>query len=355
MKKFLIIFTALLCTASFISALEMKEGRIKLILHENSGRISIYYQNKLVSDEYTSLLLKQDPRTSGIIILIGNRTVRLGDSFEFEQTIESTRNGSAFVWTSKQLKITENFSFVTSSGGSIADGIKITLEIENISEDTLSVGMKYLFDTYLGESSKAESHFSTSDKALIDSETALKGIFPDYWVSSEKIDSDIGLLVMLDNKVVTPPDKVIFANWKRLDESGWTLNVKEGRNFNLLPYSINDSAVSHYYEPVRIPSGGKRIITLVLGNYSPKGFSDSKLEEKSSSLDDLYKRVSSDNPEGSIQSLENALKNELTLTEDLITHIERLLESEEPLSPDELKTLEIMIEKLETSRNRFED
>ena len=63
--------------------------------------------------------------------------------------------------------------------------------------------------------------------------------------------------MMLDNNIVTSPDKVIFSNWKRLDESGWTLNVKDGRNFNLLPYSINDSAVSHYYEPIRIPQGGK--------------------------------------------------------------------------------------------------
>ena len=354
-KLLLFILTLCIVFTAGISALEMKEGRIKLVLHENSGRISIYFQNKLVSDEYTSLLLKQDPRTSGIIILIGNRTVRLGDTFEFDQAIENTRDGSAFVWTSKQLKITENFSFVTSPGSSIADGVRIDLVIENISEETLSVGMKYLFDTYLGESSKAECHFYTAGNSAINSETELKGLLPEYWVSSEKIGGEIGLLVMLDNTVVTPPDKVIFANWKRLDESGWTLNIKEGRNFNLLPYSINDSAASHYYEPLRIPSGGKREISLVFGNYSSSGFSSSRMNEETSSLDDLYNRVSTDTSDGPILSTENAVKNELTLTEDLITHIDRLLESEEPLSADELDALQTMIDKLETSRNRFED
>jgi len=356
MKKLLIALMITGCIFIFnINALELKEGRIKLILHENSGRISIYYQNKLVSEEYTSLLLKQDPRTSGIILIVNNRLLRLGDTYEFKQTIENTRSGSSFVWESKQLKVTESFSFVTSSGSSIADGIKIDLEIENISEDSLSVGMKYLFDTYLGEGNRGDAHFYTSDNSVVDSETSIKGLLPDYWISSEALDSDVGLLVMLDNEVVTTPDRITFANWKRLDESGWTLNIKDDRNFNLLPYSINDSAVGHYYEPLRIPSGSKRVITLVLGNKSQSGFATTSKTATDSSLDDLYNRVASENTSGSVESQENSIRNELTLTEDLITHIDRLLESQEPLSEDEIETLRVMIETLEKTKVKFED
>ena len=159
---------------------------------------------------------------------------------------------------------------------------------------------------------------------------------------------------MLDNKVVTAPDKVIFANWKRLDESGWTLNIKEDRNFNLLPYSINDSAVCHYYEPIRVPSGGKRVITLVMGNVSDKGFSNTVRKDDQSTLDDLYNRVTSDTS-GSVISEENTIRNELTLTEDLITHIERLLDSNEPLTADELETLTTMIEKIESTKSKLDN
>jgi hypothetical protein len=356
MKKLLIALLIFGCilTAN-TTALELKEGRIKLILHENNGRISIYYQNKLVSEEYTSLLLKQDPRTSGITLMINNRLLRLGDTYEFKQSITNTRSGSAFEWESKQLKVTESFSFVTSPGSSIADGIKIDLEIENISEDSLSVGMKYLFDTYLGESTRNDAHFYISDNSSIDTETSLKGLLPDYWYSSGNKDSEVGLLVMLDNDIVTSPDRITFANWKRLDESGWTLNIKDERNFNLLPYSINDSAVSHYYEPIRLPVGSKRIITLVLGNKSQAGFASTSKTETDSSLDDLYNRVASENTSGSVESLENSIRNELTLTEDLITHIYRLLESNEPLSASELNTLNVMIETLEKTKEKFED
>ncbi|MDC7225880.1 MAG: hypothetical protein PQJ61_03850 [Spirochaetales bacterium] len=336
-----------------LCALELQEGRMKLILHESSGRISVYYQNKLVSEEFTSLLLKQDPRTSGIILLVDNKTQRLGDTFEYDQQLVETRSGAQFIWKSKTLEVTESFSFVTSENNSIADGIKIEIEITNISEETMSVGLKYLFDTWLGEENRGKAHFYTSEDADISSETVLQGILPDYWVSAESINADTGLLMMMDNKVVTQPDKVIFANWKRLDESGWTLNTKPNRNFNLLPYSINDSAVSHYYEPVRIPEGGSRKITLVLGNVSESGFIGTGKTEDASTLVDLYNRVSTDST--GLQSVDNIIKNELTLTEDFITHIDRLIDSDEPLSDDELDTLKVLIETLENTRNKFED
>ena len=355
MKKAIILLTVIFISIFNINALELKEGRMKLVLHETSGRFSIFYQNKLVSDEYTSLLLKQDPRTSGMTLIVNNKTERVGDTFEYDQSVNETRSGAEFNWKSKQLDITESFSFVTSTGNSIADGVKIDITIENISEETLSIGLKYLFDTYLGEENKSKVHFYLSDDSEIDSETQLKGILPDYWVSMESINSDTGLLVMLDNKIVTAPDKVIFANWKRLDESGWTLNVKNNRNFNLLPYSINDSAVSHYYEPVRIPSGSKRVITMVIGNVSKNGFTNTVKDEEASTLDDLYNRVTTDPVNSSLESSENNVKNELVLTEDLITHIERLLDSNKPLSSDELETLNTMIEKLETTQSKLED
>lgn len=354
MKKKAILTLLIFFTIFNLGALEIKEGRMKLVLHETSGRISIFYQDKLVSNDYTSLLLKQDPRTSGITLIVNNKTERVGDTFEYEQTVSETRTGAEFNWKSKRLDITESFSFVTSAGNSIADGIKIDVTIENISEETLSIGMKYLFDTYLGEENRSKVHFYLADDSEILSETLLKGIMPDFWVSSESIDATTGFLAMLDNKVVTAPDKVIFANWKRLDESGWTLNIKEDRNFNLLPYSINDSAVCHYYEPIRVPSGGKRVITLVMGNVSDKGFSNTVRKDDQSTLDDLYNRVTSDTS-GSVISEENTIRNELTLTEDLITHIERLLDSNEPLTADELETLTTMIEKIESTKSKLDN
>ncbi len=356
MKKYFLTLLAIIFITFNLHSLELKEGRMKLVLHENSGRISVYYQDQLVTDDYTSLLLKQDPRTSGIVLLVNNKTSRLGDTFEFDQTVSQTRSGAEFNWKSKTLDVTEAFSFVTSVGNSMADGIKIEITIKNISEETLSIGLKYLFDTWMGEDNKQKVHFYTSDGTEIKEETVLKGIMPDYWVSSPGYDSAAGLLMMLDNSVVTAPDKVIFANWKRLDESGWTLNTKDGRNFNLLPYSINDSAAAHYYEPLRVPAGSSRKITLVLGNVSKSGFSETQKDSSSSTLEDLYKRVSTDTTAGgNVESIENTVKNELTLTEDLITHIERLLESDEPLSDSELEALNTMINKLESTQKKFED
>ncbi len=354
MKKILTLILILSIFSSSVWALELKEGKMKLILHEESGRISIFCQNKLISEEYTSLLLSQDPRTSGITLIVNNKTMRMGDTYAFDQTVAETRSGAEFIWESNTLKVSENFSFVTSPKNNISDGVKIMVTIENISEETLSIGMKYLFDTWLGEKNKSRTHFYTSDGAEIDSETMLAGMMPDYWISAKGFNSDTGLLVMLDNESVTQPDNVVFANWKRLDESRHDFKVNSGRNFNLLPYSINDSAVSHYYAPLRVPPGGKRVITLILGNISNEGFINKSLKDNESSLDDLYNRIFTDKAD-ILETEENSVKNELTLTKDLITHIDRLLESNEPMSENEINTLKKMINKLEKTKSKFED
>jgi hypothetical protein len=71
---------------------------------------------------------------------------------------------------------------------------------------------------------------------------------------------------------VTVPDRVVFANWKRLSDASWSYESSADRTFSQLPYSVNDSAVSQYYDPRAIPPGTEVTITLLLGKFSRAGF-----------------------------------------------------------------------------------
>jgi hypothetical protein len=65
---------------------------------------------------------------------------------------------------------------------------------------------------------------------------------------------------------------VVFANWKRLNEASWSYESASTRNFNQLPYSINDSAAAQYYPQRKIAPGETYSVTLVMGLYNKEGF-----------------------------------------------------------------------------------
>jgi hypothetical protein len=255
---------ALAFCASTTSALELARGRMKLTLHEGMGRFSIAYQTDPAGGVYKPLLFEKDPRTSVTCLSAGGKVYRLGESKEFHETVERTSNGARFKWSSAFLSVTEEFTFLT-------DAIRIDLTLKNVSQKDLDVGVRSIFDTYLGEPSNV--HFMTDKLAEMSHETTItSGEKPAYWVSPLVGDpGKLGLMRMLSGNGITPPDRVVFANWKRLYDASWGYETSAARNFNLMPYSVNDSAVSEYFDPRRIPRGSEWKITSVMGKYVPSG------------------------------------------------------------------------------------
>jgi hypothetical protein len=252
--------------------IDLTEGRLRVTLYDGIGRFSIAYLSNTRENAYSPLLVAQDPRTSMLSIVVGNKVYRMGEGTEFAQSAEKTADGARFLWKSTLLTITESFSFVSSSASTPADGVRIDLTIRNTSRQDLNVGARYLFDTYLGEASFV--HFRTNSLTDVTKELALSGpALPLYWVSPLPNDpEELGLQVMSSGEGITVPDRVVFANWKRLSDASWSYTVSAARNFNLLPYSVNDSAVCQYYEPRTVTRGSELTLTLCLGKFNAAGF-----------------------------------------------------------------------------------
>jgi hypothetical protein len=265
--------SVLLCLCAFAAGgLDLTEGRLRLTLYEGIGRFSLSYLSNSRESAYTPLLVAQDPRTTALSIVVGNKVSRLGEGSEFAQSVERTPEGARFLWKSGLLTVTESFSFVSSEGSSSANGLRVDLEVKNTSRQDLMVGLRYLFDTYLGEASFL--HFRTSAVPDVTRELTVSGdAMPQYWVSPLADDpEELGLQVMTGGEGITVPDKVVFANWKRLNDTSWSYATSSSRNFNLLPYSVNDSAVAQYYEPRKLEKGSSFAVTLCMGKYTPAGF-----------------------------------------------------------------------------------
>ena len=347
-RKFLLAGIILLLGSSLFG-LELKQGRMKVVLHENTGRFSAYYLTDVRRNRYTPFLLDDDPRTSVMSLLVGNKVYRMGESFDFSQSVQKTADGAAFIWKSGFLEIHQEFTFISSAESSLSDGFIITVTIRNIAESPVSVGMRYLFDTYIGEDD--EVHFSTPSRASVREELDYTGSLPDYWVSTGSRTEPIALQVMLRGPGITKPDRLILANWKRLNDSSWNYDSSGSRNFNLLPYSINDSAACIYYNPVQIPSGGERVITMVLGQYSAAGFA--LTERTDEEISELYtKTVSSDT--SAADPMEIARTDLLTI-KDLLDRIDGLIVSGSKVPQDQIDAIAQIVQNLEERKKQHEE
>jgi hypothetical protein len=265
-------------------SLELSRGPIKLVLHEDIGRFSLYYENPEQSGEYIPLFLDKDPRTSVLSVLQGNQVHRLGESSLFRMSVEQTTAGARFVWLSAALQIQQDFSFFPPDKTSMATGIRIVLTIKNISNNSLKTGARYLFDTYLGE--QEETHFQTDTTDTTDTideinyETAFTSADDIKYLESYSKEKDVRFRFLNSGNAVTAAEKIICANWKRLNEAPWDYEVSSRRNFNLLPYSINDSAFAVLYSQKTLAAGESYEISSVCGN-----FTDTVVSTASDTLD----------------------------------------------------------------------
>ncbi len=350
MKRQLIVLVSvfLILVPTALSSLTIEQGRVRLVLHEDSGRFSLYYLSDIDTDKYVSLLFQRDPRTSSTGILHNNRVITLGSSNAFTQNTAETSQGAQFTWTSAQLEIRQTFRFVKSNPSGLADGIRIDTTIINKSENIQSVGVHHLFDTYLGE--KRDAHFFTSDNEQLASETGYSLRPPSYWVSptEQELDSFEGLISMLKGSGITLPDKVVFANWKRLSENLWNMQVQGNRNFNLLPYSINDSAVCQFYDPIKLAAGARRSITAAIGAFTGRPLQITATE---SNLDQILSSTKSDSSGKSRQQL---VREDLIAVNDVISQINSLLSFPEDISEEKIEVLEKSLNNLREKQSQYQ-
>ncbi|MDR2177336.1 MAG: hypothetical protein LBP20_04750 [Treponema sp.] len=267
-KRLALVFLALAPVLS-ASGAEYEDGFIRLSLNPALGRFSLYYLTNPAYRKYEALFMDQDPRTSVLTLKLNNKTYRLGESREFNIREGGTARQPSLIFESSTLVVRQEFSFICTGNSLAANGIKISFHIENKSRRRIQAGLRLLLDTKLGETSITP--FITDNRMIQEESVFNAGDGLDgYWVSGSA--DGPALMGSLAAGVDRVPDSVHIANWKRLNDVPWSLDFVQGRKFNNPPYSIRDSAVAYYYEPVRIDGGEQVSFYLLLAFRDTKGF-----------------------------------------------------------------------------------
>jgi hypothetical protein len=346
-KKIYLLAVLLGCMATplALNAAEYTDGRIRLVLHEGTGRFSLYYMTDIASGRYEPFFVDQDPRTSFLSVIFNDHSYRLGETSVFRSRLGGTQENPALVFESSFLQITEEFSFIRTADSVLTNGVGITIKIENRSSQQAAIGTRFLLDTNLGEGT-SQTPFITNTRSIT-SEFAIEPRAENgekWWISRNDRLSLMGSVSLGENQ---NPDFIHFANWKRLNDVPWKTAVSQGRNFNFLPYSIGDSAVCYYFEPVLIGRGETVNKSILLAAGDEKGFTAynntagageelSRILQESASPQNLQ----TDSPEN-----ENAIRTDLILLRDLIARLDEYINNDS-VTADELTAIELVINRL---------
>ena len=256
---FLIIFIILVLN---IGANETKDNYIQMLINEKTGRYSLSFLNDTKKKKYKQLIYRNS-NTSFLDVRVDDVTYRLGSSRAFKTRVDRENKEPVVFYESSFLTVKTSFTPVKTISSPTANGIRITIQLINKNEEVSSVGLRFLVDTYLGEGSKyipfiTENNNITREK-IIEGSSNQK-----YWISRGKDISLMGSIADPLDDTAVRPDYLHFANWKKLSDVPWKAPYHEGRSFNNLPYSIGDSAVSYYWEPVFLNKGGTVTYTVYL-------------------------------------------------------------------------------------------
>jgi hypothetical protein len=330
-----------LTALSGLGAAEYAEGRIKLVLHENTGRFSLYYMTDIVKEQYEPLFVDKDPRTSFITVMTGDRTYRLGEASVFKFRPGGSPDRPAFIFESPFLSVTQEFSFIQTVDSSLTNGIRINITVENKGEQLIMAGLRFLLDTSLGEGGRP--HFMTNTRSF-SSEAVIDGGNSDRWWITRN--DKFGFMGNIFVGGITNPDLIHFANWKRLNDVPWKTPYVSGRNFNFLPYSINDSAVSYYFDPAPLGRGERRTLSMLLAAEDPNGFAQYNTGSNNE-LTQILQRSGEAAPAGPVSALNPAgyTWEDLLILRDLVSRIDGYLAAGS-VSDEELMTIELVLSRI---------
>lgn len=349
MKRRFPVLPILVLLAGPVFPAEFTDGPVKLVLHEATGRFSLYYLNNGSDARFEPFFVDQDPRTSSLSLIVNDRTYRLGEASAFRVSIDSTvPSRPAIVFESSFLLVSQEFSFIRSSAAALSGGILMTIRIENKNEQELAVGLRFLLDTYLGER-RSSPPFITNIRSIF-SETVINAKDDDRWWISRN--DSLGLMGSIPGTDGLGNGSIHMANWKRLNDVPWKVGYSQGRNFNFLPYSVGDSAVCYYYEPVPIARGEARTISIQLAAEEEGGFAryGAASNDQLSRLlqESAWALSSAPPPEGAPADPRWA---DLVTIRDLLNQLDDYMAGGGTVSEEELAAIELIITRLQSRYN----
>lgn len=314
---------------------------IKLAVSNENGSFILYGRNN-VNDSWTPLIFEDESPTSYFRFFKNDFRISFGEGGVGRYSeIDIQGSKIIYFWQDSTIKINIKYSLVSSDSTKSADTLLIDLNIENKLNNDYDIDFFVCVDTYFGE--KTKNHFIMPGNYILQNESEIPSEASISNVLTYDDKKKIGLNLIFGKEDQVVPDRIFFANWKRVNESISSFKVKEGRNFNLEPYSINDSAVFIEYKDEKIYPNRNHTYRFILSMKSDINLDIDKKETKK----DIIKR-------NRIEAEEKINIINLNLSEllALLDKINKKLESGEKISEEDIKASNMILEEIKKRKNK---
>lgn len=252
--KIRITLLFLLVTA-YLPALTWQTGNVRIQVDDKTGSPIIY--SRLSPDNEWIPLLVDSPSSTYIGLYVDGNEVIINGNREFLLRMEEEEKTLALIFDNNLIRVEQRFSLREPQGS--APYLLMTLSVTNGGSNGINLGIKSIWDTRFN---RGETHFYADGKA-VGKETAYSGDdLPGLILSAG---TEVGQKLYFNPLTETPPDRLVLANWNRLDREGWDYAPQGEVSFSDLPFSVNDSAIALYLEPQDLAVGESAVVKMALG------------------------------------------------------------------------------------------
>ncbi|MCK4798430.1 MAG: hypothetical protein KAT05_13705 [Spirochaetes bacterium] len=223
---------------------------IKLVVSNNDGKFLLYGRNN-IKDDWIPLLFEDFPPTSYFKFFKNQKQIQFGEEGTGRYSeIEIKDDKIYYFWQNTEIKIEIIYYLISSNISKSADTLMLDLNIINLTENLYSIEFFLCIDTCLGESTK--NHFILPGNMILQTENEIPSEASLSYIQTLNNDLNIGANIIFGKNKQVIPNRIFFANWKRVEENIGLYKIIDGRNFDLKPYSVNDSAIFIEYTNEKI-------------------------------------------------------------------------------------------------------
>ncbi|MDR2733547.1 MAG: hypothetical protein LBC99_02750 [Spirochaetota bacterium] len=265
-----LLFFALVFPAAFAAAeqISLANEQIEVRVDKGNGRFTIRTTDRR---DNVPLLCDRSTLTSyASIAFSGGKDLQEYGNKKGKFTQVPARLGSSIVsrWKYKDYEVRQEFTLVKGSEDGPVDCARIKYWVLNGTSVMQSIGVRILLDTAVGD--KDGVPFKVPGHGLIESEYEISGnAVPQCWYSYDDYDMpNVRTIGVTRAQDAFPPDRIIFAAWRRLHGAPWNFKAKKGTSFSQALLSGKDSAVALYYESRITPPGASFEAETTYGLYS---------------------------------------------------------------------------------------
>jgi len=144
------------------------------------------------------------------------------------------------------------------------DTARIRYIVKNNGEQPVEVGLRTAIDTMLGSNDGAP--FRLGERQINYDFAVDAGDYPDFWQAFDSFEQPSVIAQgTLKGGGVTPPDRIVFADWGNVADHPWDIPIEPGRPFVRQGEDELDSAIAMYWFPRKLDPGKEYSIVIYYG------------------------------------------------------------------------------------------